>query len=152
MHIPVLLCGFLCGGLYGIVVGAAAPLLSSLLFGMPTLYPSGISMMFELAAYGLATGILFRLLVKQIGKTPGLKIATVYITLILSMLCGRVVWGITRVFMTTFSDEAFTFAAFIAGAFTGAVPAIITHIIVIPIIVVALMQARLIDIGKKTWN
>jgi hypothetical protein len=149
MHIPVLLCGFLCGGLYGVVIGAAAPLLSSFLFGMPPLYPTGVAMVFELAAYGCIAGILFKLLIKRIGKTSGLKIVTVYITLIISMLCGRVVWGIAQLLMTTFTQDAFTFAAFIAGAFTGAVPAIITHIIAIPIIVVALMQAKLINFDHE---
>jgi thiamine transporter ThiT len=34
MHIPVLLCGFICGWQYGLVVGFTAPLLRSAIFGM----------------------------------------------------------------------------------------------------------------------
>ena len=35
MHIPVLLCGLVCGWQYGAAVGFVAPLLRSLLFTMP---------------------------------------------------------------------------------------------------------------------
>ena len=42
MHIPVLLCGMVCGWPYGLAVGAVMPLLRWLLFGMPVLYPTGI--------------------------------------------------------------------------------------------------------------
>ena len=60
MHIPVLLCGFLCGWPYGLAVGFIAPLLRGAVFGMPALMPNGISMAFELATYGFVTGILYR--------------------------------------------------------------------------------------------
>ena len=56
MHIPVLLCGFLCGGFWGTAVGAVAPILRSLIFGRPYLYPAALAMMFELAIYGLLAG------------------------------------------------------------------------------------------------
>ena len=58
MHIPVLLCGMVCGWPYGLAVGAVMPLLRGLLFGMPVLYPTGIGMAFELAAYGAVIGLL----------------------------------------------------------------------------------------------
>ena len=61
MHIPVLICGFVCGPLWGMIVGAIAPVLRSVLFGMPKLFPSAVCMMFELAAYGAAAGLLIRL-------------------------------------------------------------------------------------------
>ena len=35
MHFPILLCGFVLGGPWGLAVGFAAPLLRSVLFGMP---------------------------------------------------------------------------------------------------------------------
>ena len=37
-----------------------------------------------------------------------------------------------------------TFAAFIAGAFTSAIPGIILQLVAIPVVVVALQKARLI--------
>ena len=52
MHIPALLCGFLCGWPWGAAVGFIAPLLRGALFGMPVLFPTGTAMAFELAVYG----------------------------------------------------------------------------------------------------
>ena len=48
MHIPVLLCGFVCGPIYAMAVGFIAPLLRFALFGMPPIFPTGVSMAFEL--------------------------------------------------------------------------------------------------------
>jgi riboflavin transporter FmnP len=87
MHIPVLLCGFVIGAPYGLIVGFIAPLLRFMLFQMPPIFPVGTAMAFELAAYGLTAGILYKMLPK---KTP-----YIYVSLILSMLIGRVVWGVT---------------------------------------------------------
>jgi thiamine transporter ThiT len=56
MHIPVLLCGLICGWKYGLMAGAVLPLLRSALFGMPPLFPTAAAMAFELAAYGFLSG------------------------------------------------------------------------------------------------
>ena len=56
MHFPILLCGFVLGGPWGLAVGFAAPLLRSVLFGMPPMFPVAISMAFELATYGFVSG------------------------------------------------------------------------------------------------
>ncbi|MBQ1258575.1 MAG: ECF transporter S component, partial [Clostridia bacterium] len=40
MHIPVMLCGLICGWYYGAAVGFILPILRSVTFGMPELYPS----------------------------------------------------------------------------------------------------------------
>ena len=65
MHIPVLLCGFLCGWSWGLVVGFTAPLLSSLLNGMPGIFRDAVVMAFALAAYGALSGLLYRLLPEE---------------------------------------------------------------------------------------
>lgn len=135
MHIPVLLCGFVCGPLWGMAVGFVAPFLRYAIFGMPPM-PLGIAMAFELAAYGLMTGILYRLLPK--------KTITIYITLILSMVFGRIIWGIARFIMAGLTASTFPFSAFIAGAVTTAIPGIILHILLIPLLVIALKKAKLI--------
>lgn len=137
MHIPILLCGFMCGWQYGLIAGFITPILRSLLFGMPPMIPMAVSMAFELAAYGLLTGILYRALPK--------KPAFVYVTLILSMLLGRVVWGVASMIIYGATGGAFTFAAFIAGGFTKAIPGIILHIAIIPPIVLALKKAKVIS-------
>ena len=77
MHIPVLLCGFLCGPAWAVVVGAVAPLLRFALFGMPPLFPTGAAMCFELLTYGVVSGALYRLLPAKKssgGKRPAKKI------------------------------------------------------------------------------
>ncbi len=136
MHIPVLLCGFVCGWPWGLAVGFIAPLLRGLLFGMPTIYPTGIAMAFELATYGTLAGILYMALPK--------KIPYIYVTLICAMIGGRVVWGIARFIMAGLSGSSFPMSAFVAGAVTNAIPGIILHIVLIPLIVIALKRAKLL--------
>ena len=135
MHIPVLVCGFICGWEYAVIVGAVAPILRSVIVGMPPMYPVALGMMFELAAYGLFAGLLYKLFPK--------KNVYIYPALIISMIAGRVIWGVARLIMSGVSGSEFTFAMFIAGAFTNAIPAIIIHILVIPPIVMALKKSGL---------
>ena len=132
MHIPVLLCGFFCGPWYALAVGLVAPLLRFALFGMPPLMPTGIAMCFELATYGFVSGLLYKLL-------PGKKVFT-YVTLIAAMLAGRIIWGIARVILAGLAQSEFAWTAFLSGAFVNAVPSIILHILLIPVLVIALKR------------
>ena len=136
MHIPVLLCGFVCGWQWGLVVGLTAPLLRSVTMGMPPMMPTAAAMAFELAAYGAVSGLLY-------GKLPKNNIS-VYISLIAAMLAGRVVWGIVSIPLYGVMGNSFTFQAFLAGAFINAVPAIVLQIVLIPLIVIALRKAKLL--------
>ena len=136
MHIPVLLCGFLCGPVWGLGVGLVAPILRSLLFGMPPLFPTATAMAFELAAYGLLSGLFYRLLPK--------KTSSLYVALILAMLGGRIVWGLVKWFVLGLQGNAFTWKMFLAGAVLDAVPGIILHIVLIPAVVLALEKAGFI--------
>ena len=54
MHIPVLLCGLVCGWSYGLLCGIAGPLLSSLITGMP---PAAAAFIGALSAGLLASEI-----------------------------------------------------------------------------------------------
>ena len=135
MHIPVLLCGFLCGWPWGLAVGFIAPLLRSVLFGVPVMFPGAVAMAFELAVYGAVSGLLYRILPR--------KKWSIYAALITAMIAGRVVWGIARLVLAGQSGKSFTWELFIAGAFTNAVPGIILHIALIPILVMALERAGL---------
>lgn len=132
MHLPVLLCGFLCGPMYGLVVGFVSPLLRFLLFGVPPLIPKGISMCFELAVYGFVSGLLYR-------KLPRKKLS-IYIALFGAMTSGRIVWGIARTLFFRLGSSEFGWEAFMAGAFLTAIPGIIVQIILIPVIVMALEE------------
>ena len=71
MHIPVLLGGFLCGPWWAALVGLIAPVLRSLLFSSPALFPMATAMSFELAAYGLGAGLLYRLLPHRVAGVYG---------------------------------------------------------------------------------
>ena len=135
MHIPVLLCGFMCGWPWGLAVGLTAPLLRSVTFGMPAIFPQAVAMSAELATYGALSGILHR--------TMPRKPWSVYVTLILSMIAGRVVWGFMRYVLAGLSGTTFTFAAFMAGAVTQAVPGIILHVVLVPILVLAMDRVGL---------
>ena len=137
MHIPALLCGFVCGWQYGLVAGAIMPLLRSATLGMPYIFPNAVAMAFELAAYGCAAGLLYRALPK--------KIDFVYVALVLSMLIGRAVWGLASAVLMMGTENAFTTQAFLAGAFINAWPGIILHILVIPPVVLGLRRAKLMD-------
>ena len=135
MHIPALLCGFMCGWPWGLAVGFIAPLLRSVVFGMPAMFPGAVAMAFELAVYGGLAGLLYRLLPREKWS--------VYAVLILSMIAGRIVWGIARVILAGLSGSSFTWALFLAGAVTNAIPGIIMHIILIPVLVIVMDRAGL---------
>ena len=133
MHIPVFLAGFLCGPIWAACVGAAAPLLRYALFGMPPIYPIGAAMSFELLFYGLISGLVYVRLPKNT--------QSIYISLISAMLAGRIVWGAARLIFAGVSGGEFTWAMFLSGAFVTAVPGIILHIVLIPLLVMAFRKA-----------
>ena len=130
MHIPVLLCGFICGWPWGLAVGFVAPLSRSLTLGMPPLFPVAVCMAFELAAYGAVAGLLHKLLPR--------KKLNIYISLLTAMLAGRLIWGAAMFVCMGIKGGGFTFAAFLAGAVTNAVPGIIVQIVLIPVLVMVL--------------
>jgi hypothetical protein len=136
MHITVLLCGFICGWPYGAFCGLILPLLASVLTGKPPLFPTGISMMFELGAYGALTGVIYL-------YTKG----KIYPSLIGAMLGGRIVMGVVNTILFSFTDKAYGMAVFITGAFVTALPGIIIQIILIPIIVNNLKKSKLITLN-----
>ena len=135
MHIPVLLCGFMCGWPWGLAVGFIAPLLRSVLFGMPAMFPGAVSMAFELAVYGGMAGWLRR-------RLPRTKAVT-YAVLLISMTAGRLVWGTVRLILAGLTDNSFTWALFLAGAVTNALPGIILQLVLIPVLVIAMERAGL---------
>ena len=133
MHIPVLLCGFLCGWPWGLAVGALAPLTRSLILGMPKLFPSAVCMCFELAVYGAVAGLLYRLLPRKKGY--------IYVALLGAMVAGRLVWGAAMWVCMGLTGGSFTLAAFMAGAVTNAIPGIVLQIVLIPVLVMVLERS-----------
>ena len=137
MHFPVLLAGFVLGGPWGLALGFIAPLLRSVLFGMPPMYPIAISMAFELATYGLVSGLVWH----RVKHT----LPMMYAALVSAMVAGRLVWGAVRFVLAGLSGTAFPFSAFLSGALLTAVPGIIAQLILIPLILSALQKAKWMD-------
>ena len=137
MHLPVLLCGFLCGPIWGAAVGFIAPLFRSLTLGMPPLFPTALCMALELAAYGAVAGLMHKLLPR---KKP-----FIYCSLLTAMLVGRLVWGVAMFACVAVSGKSFTLAAFLAGAFSNAIPGIVLQILLIPVLVIFLDTPRFLQ-------
>ena len=104
MHFPILLCGFVLGGPWGLAVGFIAPLVRSVLFGMPPMFPIAIA-----------------------------------------MVAGRLVWGAVRFVLAGLTGSSFPFSAFLSGALLTAVPGIVAQLVLIPLILVALQKAKVMD-------
>ena len=135
MHIPVLLSGFLCGVPYAAFVGFILPLLNFVLTGMPPIYPIGLSMMFELATYGMLSAFLYKVTKNNL-----------WISLIGAMIGGRIVMGIANTILFGLAGKPYGFTAFLSAAFVTALPGIIIHLIVIPAILYALKKAKLTEV------
>ncbi len=135
MHIPVFICGLICGWPYGLLCGIAGPLLSSALTGMP---PVAIlpSMMVELAVYGAAAGLMMKLV-----HTKS-TYADLYISLITAIVCGRVLAGVAKALI--FARGSYSMAAWVAANVVTSWPGTVIQLVFIPSIVFALMKANLI--------
>ena len=135
MHIPVFICGLICGWQYGLLCGIAGPALSSALSGMP---PVAIlpSMMVELAAYGTAAGLMMKLV-----RTKS-TYADLYISLIVAIVCGRVLAGLAKALI--FARGSYSISAWIAGSVVTSWPGTVIQLVFIPTIVFALMKSHLI--------
>lgn len=145
MHIPVFLCGLICGWQYGLAVGVILPVTRSIIFGMPAMYPNAISMMFELGAYGFIIGILYE-------RSKWKCIRSLYRCLIAAMIGGRIVWGLIMSLMLGIGSNGFTIQAFIAGAVIKAVPGIVLQLALIPCVMVALGRTKLVVFHKNSKN
>ena len=134
MHIPVLLCGLICGAPYGFLCGLAGPALSSLITQMPpmTMLPS---MMVECAVYGLVAGLMMAIRTKYL-------YADLYLSLVIAMIAGRIVSGIAKALI--FSAGSYSMTLWVTGSFVTSFPGIIIQLALIPTIVFALEKARLI--------
>lgn len=137
MHFPVLLAGFVLGGPWGLTLGFLAPLLRSVLFGMPPLYPIAIAMAFELATYGAVAGWMY----KKVRHT----LPMMYAALVTAMVAGRLVWGAVRFVLAGLTGSSFPFSAFLSGALLTAVPGIIAQLVLIPLVLTALQKAKVMD-------
>lgn len=136
MHIPVLICGMICGWPNGFLCGLMGPLLSSVLTGMPpvSFLPA---MMVECGVYGLVSGLML-----QYVRTKS-TCADLYISLVTAMLAGRVVSGIARALIFT---PGMAFSAWVSASFVTALPGILIQLVFLPSVVFTLMKARIIPV------
>ena len=139
MHIPVLLCGLVCGGASGFLCGIIGPVVSSLLSGMPPLLML-TRMIPELCIYGLVGGIAMKRI------RTGSATADVYISLILAMIAGRITGGIASAVFFTITSGVYSVGLWFASYFAESIPGIAAHLVLVPVLVLALMKARLIPI------
>ena len=142
MHLPVFLCGLICGWQYGAAVGFVVPLLRSVLFGMPPLFPTATSMAFELLTYGLVVGLLY-------SRSRWQCVRALYRCLIAAMLAGRAVWGVVQAVLLGATGSSLTMQVFMASAFLNAIPGIIVQFILIPVVMLALNRTGLVPFRKS---
>lgn len=128
MHFPVLLCGFLCGWQWGMVVGFVAPLLRSILFGIPVMFPTAVCMALELATYAAVSGGLYHSLPQ--------KRRFLYVSLLAAMISGRLVWGLARFLSVGLDIHTFGLSAFWTGAVALSVPGILLQLLIVPALVI----------------
>jgi len=142
MHLPVLLCGLICGRKYGLIVGFVLPLMRSFMFGMPVLFPMAAAMAFELAAYGFVIGLLYY-------TSRWQCILSLFRSLIIAMIAGRIVWGIAMALFVGLGGGHFTLQIFIGGALLNALPGIVLQLILVPAIMIGLNRTGLVRFHKN---
>ena len=137
MHLPVFLCALICGWQYATPMAFVLPIMRSLIFTMPPLYPNAVAMAFELAAYAFVAGFVYSRFKKQ-------NVGVVYISIISAMIVGRIVWGAAEVVLLGIGGNSFSWAAFWSGAFAKAFPGILMLLIVVPAVLLVLDRTKLV--------
>lgn len=117
MHFPPLLAGFLVGPVYAAIVGAVLPLMNSMISGIPQM-PVLAFMTFELAAFGLFAGLLYRRF-------------NLFISLIVAMLGGRIIYFLLFAYFIEFTNPV----VYIAAGIASSLPGVIGQLLLIPAIV-----------------
>lgn len=133
MHFPIMIAGLAIGPIEGLIAGIITPALSYMINGLPPAGPW--AMMVELGTYGFVTGIIMKK-VKNIN--PTLKL---YIALITAMILGRITGGLVTGFILNAGN--YSISLWISAYFVGTFAAIITDLILVPLIVKALQHAGL---------
>ena len=142
MHIPVILCGMICGPFFGAVSSVITVLLSSAVTGMPPLYPTGLLMIFELVGYAVVSGILMHIIkIRPI-------LFKLYIVLISAMILGRGIYGLAAFIVLGIVGNGYAFKTFVTAMFVTSLPGIIIQLAIIPSLILILKKARLIELSR----
>ena len=145
MHIPVLLCGLICGGGYGFICGVLGPVVSHLLSGMPP-FMMLVRMIPELCIYGLAGGLAMKYI------RTGRNTVDIYVSLGIAMVAGRIVGGIATAIFYSVTSGFYSIALWATSYFVESVPGIVAHLIIGPVLVLTLQKARLIPVRYAKSN
>ena len=132
MHIPVLICGLVCGWQFGMLCGISGPAISCILTSMPTV-ANLPSMMAELCVYGIVAGVLMKLV-----RTKS-TYADLYISVIAAIIIGRGVSGFVNALI--FATGEYSMALWVSSYVITSWPGTIIQLAIIPSIVFALMKA-----------
>jgi riboflavin transporter FmnP len=137
MHIPVLLAGLVCGWKFGLITGLVAPILSSVMTGMP---PMGIVpvMTIELGVYGLVAGLMI-----QFVRTKRSSV-DLYISLATAMMAGRVIAGMAQALY--FFEGTYMMSMWATLYFQTALPGLVIQLAFIPSVVMALEREKIIPL------
>ena len=123
MNIPVILAGFILGKKYGLITGIAAPVISTLVSGMPVAFPVLPIMILQYGTYGFAAGYLS----KDIKLS---SVATILLTTLLGWASYAIgFYGLELLFVPQIASSLSPISAVITG-----VPGIIISILAIPLI------------------
>ena len=110
---------------------------------MPILFPTGIAMAFELATYGFVIGFLY-------SHSRWQCIISLYRCMIVSLIAGRIVWGIVMMIIVNVSSNVFTLQMFLSAALLNAIPGIILQLVLIPSVMLALHKTGLVPFRSNT--
>lgn len=137
MHFPIIIGGIVCGPFYGALIGLIVPVLSSLLTGMPPVYPMLPLMAVQLIFMGLFSGLIakhFNTFVSVIGGIIGGWAAYSVMLWILILLAGH------SLNMT------------VSGALIMGVPGIIIQLIACPLVAKFINRLMGTKISSKESN
>ncbi len=144
MHIPVFLCAFICGWEYATPMAFFLPLIRTLLFGRPNLYPEAIAIAFELAAYAFVCGFIYSIVRRR-------NMGTAYISLVISMICGRAVRAFVQMILLKLVGLTFSLSSFFTAVIVSAIPGMILQLAIIPTLAISLERnEKLFFFSKKT--
>ena len=122
MHLPVLIAGLVLSPVYALGVGALTPILSSLLTGMPPVYPILVIMVFVLACYGFVMSLL-------VHKYRW----NVYLALITSMIVGRVVAAlVVAILIAGFNLQFMQPIPYFMSAISTGILGIVLQLLIVP--------------------
>lgn len=140
MHIPALICGLTCGWAWGAGMGFVLPLLRSFTIGFPK-FDTALPMAFELAVYGLVTGLLYVLLRRLLDKKVKTHLPAILLSMLAAMVLGRLAGGAVKAAMLGFGS--YSFDVFLTAYFVNTAVGAVIHLIVVPAVVIALEKAKL---------